>query len=563
MVDKKLSQLPTIPTSVSTTDYIYVVRDGLSYKATAGLLGGLIVPSGQVTSVGLITDSNLIGSVNNPTTSPTISLALASTAVSAGTYGTITAIPSFTVDGFGRIVAASETSVNIGSGTVTSIGVLTSTGISANVTNPNGDARITIALTPSGVSAGTYGSGTEVGSFTLDTYGRVTSATRTSITYPSAVTSIGVSLTDLTGSVTNPTGDARINLALTSTGVSAGTYGTATVVPQLTLDGKGRVTSATRVSVGPFLTSLGVVTSVGISATVTNPNGDARLSLALTPSGVVAGSYGSATVVAVPVIDAYGRITSVSNVSIAVGGTGTVTSVGVSTSTGITATVTNPTTDVRINLNLTASGVTPAAYGSGTTVPRITVDTYGRVTAVTSTSITYPTAVTSVGVSLTDLTGSVTNPTGDARINLALTSTGVSAGVYGDTSTVGSFTIDGKGRVTGATRQAISLTSVTGFISGFIPTVANGLVTLCNSAPFAFTVKETITKCSAGTASASFRINGTAIGGGPNAISTTLTSVTRTTSNSVAIGNRLEMEVSSNTSCFDMSFTVVYNRSIP
>jgi len=54
--------------------------------------------------------------------------------------------------------------------------------------------------------------------------------------------------------------------------------------------------------------------------------------------------------------------------------------------------------------------------------------------------------------------------------------------------------------------------------------------------------------------------------GARNAVATesgTVTSVTRSTSNSVVVGDRLEMEVSSNTSCFDMSFTVVYNRSIP
>jgi hypothetical protein len=70
-------------------------------------------------------------------------------------------------------------------GTVTSI--VAGTGLTGGTITTSG----TIALATSGVSAGSYGSGFSVGTFTVDTYGRITAAANTSISVSSPLVNSG------------------------------------------------------------------------------------------------------------------------------------------------------------------------------------------------------------------------------------------------------------------------------------------------------------------------------------------------------------------------------------
>ena len=135
------------------------------------------------------------------------------------------------------------------------------------------------------------------------------------------------------------------------------------------------------------------------TATLSNVNGTAAVSAALTLATVNSnvGSFGGTTAIPVLTVNAKGLVTAASTVNVATvlnirdaestPGTDavnllsdTLTFTGAS---GITTTVTN--NDVDIDLDDTA--VTPGSYGSGTAIPNFTVDQQGRLTNAGSTSV--------------------------------------------------------------------------------------------------------------------------------------------------------------------------------
>ncbi len=83
---------------------------------------------------------------------------------------------------------------------------------------------------------------------------------------------------------------------LANSGVTAGSYGSSTAVPVITVDAKGRVTSVSSASISGALTFTGDVTGSGTTG--------ANTALTLANSGVTAGTYTKVTV------DAKGRVTT-------------------------------------------------------------------------------------------------------------------------------------------------------------------------------------------------------------------------------------------------------------
>ncbi len=116
--------------------------------------------------------------------SNTLTVTLDNTAVTPATYGTTTAIPVLTIDQQGRVTSATTAAISTsftvqgdsGSQVVAggdTLDIAGGTGITSAVTATD---QVTLNLDATAVSAGSYGSATEIPTFTVDAQGRLTAA---------------------------------------------------------------------------------------------------------------------------------------------------------------------------------------------------------------------------------------------------------------------------------------------------------------------------------------------------------------------------------------------------
>jgi hypothetical protein len=256
-------------TTATVTGANLIITLSNSTTIDAGNVKGAKGDSGVgITSVSLVS-SNLVLNYSNTSTQDVGNIR--GPQGNAGTNGV--SISTATVNGSGNLILTLSNASTVDAGNVRGAdgtGDITSVTAGTGLSGGGASGAVTLSLGTSGVTAGTYGNATTMPQFTVDTYGRIT-----------GVSNIAISAGSGSGDIEGVTAGNGL--------IDGGATGTVT---------------------------LNVGAGAGITVNADN--------IALT-SGVVstgAKTYGSATLIPQITVDTYGRVTSVSNVSVSGGGGG-------------------------------------------------------------------------------------------------------------------------------------------------------------------------------------------------------------------------------------------------
>ena len=178
-----------------------------------------------------------------------------------GSFGSATAVPSLTVNAKGLVTAASSTTISIPSSQVNDFNSAVGARVDAELSGSTGITYSSgaISITNTSVGAGSYGDAATVPNFTVNAQGQLTAAGETAVSITaSAVTNFSEAVDDRVNAlITAGTGISKsyndsgntYTLTITDSGVSAGSFGSATAVPNYTVNAQGQLTTATNTTI--------------------------------------------------------------------------------------------------------------------------------------------------------------------------------------------------------------------------------------------------------------------------------------------------------------------------
>jgi hypothetical protein len=445
----------------------------------------VLTTAGAVTSTTLVGTANQIGITNtNGVGNPVFSIAdnpvLSGTESVTIPIGATGARPVSAVNGmlrYNTTTAVFEGYANGAWGSITTGTGVTSVGTGTGLTGGPITSTGTIAIANTTVTAGSYGSSTEVGTFTVNGQGQLTAAANVSITPASigAISSVSGTANEITATTVGTAVTLSLPSALTFTGktITGGTYTGASIsgaTNTLTNIGNASLTNSS-VTVGTTAIALGAssLTLGGLTTVTVTQDPVSALELA-TKQYVDAVAQG---------LDPKASCVAATTVNITLSGAQTID--GVALIAGDRCLVKDQTLSQDNGIYVVAAGAWTRATdmdnwlevpGAFTFIEQGTLyaDTGWVCTSnaggtLGTTPITW---VQFAGV------GSYTAGTGLTLTGtqFSITNTAVTAGAYGSASSVPNYTVNAQGQLTLASNTAIAI-NANQITSGTLP-VANG-----------------------------------------------------------------------------------------